>query len=98
MQKLLINTIHHKCNESRNDLTLFTDYYSNDCHLDFVNNFFGCLPFSSNLRVGFEKDLKTIKYKLSSIKEIDSKEKDDSFENEFKKMKIHIIAFIFIFL
>ncbi len=29
IQKL--NTNHYKCNESRNDRTLFTHYYSNDC-------------------------------------------------------------------
>ncbi len=60
MQKL--NTIQHKCNESRNDRTLFTDQYSNDCKEDCLsnafNNSYGCLPLKSYLVVGFEKDLK----------------------------------------
>jgi hypothetical protein len=89
MQKM--NTNQNKCNESRNDRMLFTDDYSNDCKEDCLlntfNKFYGCLPFKSNFSVGFEKDFKTFKYKLCSIEEMNSREINTTFENEFKAMK-----------
>jgi hypothetical protein len=89
MQKM--NTNQNKCNESRNDRMLFTDDYSNDCEEDCLlntfNKFYGCLPFKSNFSVGFEKDFKTFKYKLCSIEEMNSREINTTFENEFKAMK-----------
>jgi hypothetical protein len=88
MQKL--NTIHYKCNESRNDRTLFTDYYSNDCEddclLNAIEKFYGCLPLNSYLVVGFEKDLKTFKHKLCSIEEVDYRRMNTSFQNEYNTM------------